>query len=61
MEHHRPLIAWRKSSKSADVNCVEVSATADHVLVRNSRDRNGPVLAFTRAEWSDLLRQIKRP
>lgn len=61
MESRKLLVAWRKSTKSIDGNCVEVSATADHVLVRNSQDPNGPVLAFTREEWNGLLRRIKQP
>jgi hypothetical protein len=32
-------------------DCVEVSFEDETVLVRGSRDRNGPVLTFTRAEW----------
>ena len=49
---------WTKSSHSgSEANCVEVAATADgeHVLVRNTRDRNGGVLDFTPAEWDAFL------
>jgi hypothetical protein len=52
---------WFKSSFSATSNgCVEVAinkavSNADSievaVRVRDSKDRNGPVLMFTRAEW----------
>jgi hypothetical protein len=43
---------WRKSSYSGNggSDCVEVAA-ADHVLVRDTRDRTGPVLRFTPQEW----------
>ena len=39
---------WRKSSYSGDNGgeCVEV-VTAGTVLVRDTADRNGPVLTFT--------------
>jgi hypothetical protein len=39
---------WRKSSYSGDNGgaCVEV-ASADAVLVRDTTDRSGPVVAFT--------------
>lgn len=42
---------WRKSSYSDyGGECVEVAA-ADHVLLRDTRDRTGPVLRFTPQEW----------
>ena len=46
---------WRKSSRSNTGNCVEVRFCEDHVHVRNSRDRNGAVLAFTTGEWHAFL------
>ncbi|WP_432096348.1 DUF397 domain-containing protein [Streptomyces sp. bgisy100] len=39
---------WRKSSYSSDTggNCVEVGTAACAVAVRDSKDPNGPALAF---------------
>jgi hypothetical protein len=42
---------FHKATASHENACVEVGMEADHVHVRNSRDRTGPVLTFTRAEW----------
>ena len=42
---------WFKSSLSASGNCVEVRFTDSGTQVRSSRDPDGPVLSFTRAEW----------
>lgn len=52
---------WRKSSYSnGGTNCVELAETADGaVAVRNSRDPEGPALAFPRAEIGALLAGIK--
>ena len=47
--------AWRKSSHSHVTNCVEVAFTDTGVAVRDSKDRSGPVLNFTYAEWSAFL------
>jgi uncharacterized protein DUF397 len=44
-------VAWRKSTRSVEDNCVEVGFIDGLVGVRNSKDRNGPVLLFTAAEW----------
>jgi len=51
---------WTKSSfsnGSGGNNCVEVraSGTPGWVLMRNSKDPEGGVLAFTREEWTSFL------
>jgi Domain of unknown function (DUF397) len=48
-------IVWRKSTASGGTNCVEVSFGETLVHVRDSKDRGGPVLSFTRPEWMAFL------
>ena len=50
-------MAWRKSSYSADPNgdCVEVAPTVPGVLVRDSKNSTGPVLAFPVVQWRAFL------
>jgi hypothetical protein len=45
---------WIKSSLSfATGDCVEVAALPDGLIgVRDSKDREGPVLRFTPSEWN---------
>lgn len=52
---------WRKSSYSANaVNCVEVATTTDGgALVRDSKDPDGPALAFTPGEWAAFVRGVQ--
>jgi hypothetical protein len=51
---------WRKSSASVgDKECVEAAALGRSVLVRDSRNRPGPSLAFNRSEWRVLLVRIR--
>lgn len=47
--------AWRKSSASGSAGCVEITDTAENVWVRDTKDRSGPVLSFTRHEWTAFL------
>jgi hypothetical protein len=49
--------AWRKSSvsDSGGGQCVEVAFAEEGVLVRHSRNPNGPVLSFTQSEWVAFL------
>ena len=54
-----PLLAWRKSSASGASGCVEVAATADEILVRDSKNRSGAVLRFTSVEWLAFLAGVR--
>ena len=50
---------WRKSTRSGASGCVEV-ATIDRVVgVRDSKDREGPVLVFTDEEWNAFLAGVQ--
>ncbi|MFF0729445.1 DUF397 domain-containing protein [Streptomyces sp. NPDC004134] len=53
---------WRKSSYSGNNggDCVEVAATPTAVPVRDSKDPDGPRLAFSPAAWDDFLAAVKR-
>lgn len=54
---------WRKSSYSANNGyCVEVwpLAAVPAVLVRDSKDPDGPVLEFTAAQWRAFTERVKR-
>jgi hypothetical protein len=54
-------VKWRKSSRS-DSNggaCVEVAETIDRVMVRDSKDVAGPVLAVTWAQWRVFIDSLR--
>lgn len=48
-------ITWRKASASVETDCVEVAFHNAEILVRDSKDRTGTVLAFTRGEWDAFV------
>ena len=52
---------WRTSSYSgSNSNCVEVAAdSAARVLVRDTKDRGGQVLAFSPEEWRRFAQRMK--
>jgi Domain of unknown function (DUF397) len=55
------LTNWRKSTYSSNggATCVEVGK-ADRVLIRDTKDRTGPVLAFSPSAWRRFADQVKR-
>lgn len=46
---------WTKSTFSVESNCVEVMKTDGGFRVRDSKNPNGPELAFTDAEWQAFV------
>lgn len=53
---------WRKSSYSGNggSDCVEVNGRSDRVLVRDTKNRTGPVLEITPGAWRRFANQVKR-
>jgi hypothetical protein len=50
---------WHKSVRSGGSGCVEV-ATFEHLVgVRDSKDRQGPVLVFRFDEWNAFLAGVR--
>jgi len=50
---------WQKASHSATNNCVEVAFVDGQVALRDSKDRQGPVLLFSAAEWDSFLESVR--
>jgi hypothetical protein len=51
---------WRKSSYSAqNGNCLEAADGGRTVAVRDSKDPQGPFLAFTPSAWAKFLASLR--
>ena len=52
---------WRKSSytTSNGGNCVEVAGRESRVLVRDTKDRTGPMLRFAPDSWRRFAERVK--
>lgn len=53
-------VSWRKSRASGAGDCVEVARTGDYVWVRDSKNRDGAALGFTRKEWLAFVDGVLR-
>jgi hypothetical protein len=54
-------LSWRKSTYSGSNGggCVETAAQDDRVIVRDTRDRSGPVLWFGSPTWRRFTDKVK--
>ena len=61
MEGNR-AVTWRKSSYSGNNGgqCVEVGNAAHLIAVRDSKDPEGPRLAFGREAWETFAAKVKK-
>ena len=62
LTHHLNGAVWTKASRSNGTggnNCVEVAFLDAGVAVRDSKDRTGPALMFTPAEWTAFVDSAK--
>jgi hypothetical protein len=52
---------WRKSSYSGQSggNCVEVADHDSRVMVRDTKDSQGPILRFSADEWRRFADRLK--
>ncbi len=52
-------VTWRKSSFSANGNCVEV-AVQDVILIRDSKNPDGGIISVSSSVWQEFIQAIKR-
>lgn len=51
---------WHKSTRSSsNGDCVEARASHDVVQMRDSKDKSGPVLAFSADAWQSFIEDVK--
>ena len=55
MVGHEEEPRWRTSTRSSGGSCVEVAPQRKTILVRDSKDRGGPVLTFDRHVFAAFI------
>lgn len=55
----RGELAWHRSSTCESGACVEVTATQDAVMVRNSAQPDEALVTVCHAEWRAFLAEVK--
>jgi hypothetical protein len=53
-------LSWRVASRCDAGTCVRIAQNGDVVLIGDSKNPDGPVLAYSRAEWRTFAEGIKQ-
>jgi hypothetical protein len=56
----RDALAWRVATRSGAGNCVEVAKASDLIAVRHSRNPDGEIIFYTKAEFEAFLDGAKK-
>ena len=51
--------AWRKSSRCANTECIEIASEQDMILLRDSKSPETPAFRFTREEFRSFVEGAK--
>lgn len=52
-------IAWRRASRCANGECVEVGSRDNLILLRDSKEPAGAVLAYSQEDWIAFVTAVK--
>jgi hypothetical protein len=51
---------WRKARRSANNGaCVELAPAAGQILIRDSKDQDGPIIAYSEYSWRQFVAVAK--
>jgi Domain of unknown function (DUF397) len=54
------LLEWRKARRSmGNGDCVEVAPVRKRILLRDSKDPDGPILEYSRSSWLRFTMKVK--
>lgn len=53
-------ITWHTALSCESGACVEVAANQNTILIRNSRQPDGPLIEYTPEEWHEFVSGIKK-
>jgi len=53
-------LEWRKARRSANNGaCVELAPAAGQILIRDSKDQDGPMIAYSEHSWRQFVAVAK--
>ena len=59
MQDHDFDLVWRQSKACGSSACLQVAESEDAVMVRDSKDQNGPRLSFQLEAWAAFVAEVR--
>ena len=53
-------LSWRVARKCNSGHCVSVAARGDEIFIRSSKHLDGPVITYSRDEWTVVLEGVRQ-
>jgi hypothetical protein len=53
-------LSWRVARKCNGGNCIRVAPSADMIVIGDSKNPDGPLLSYSRAEWAAFVEGIRQ-
>ncbi len=53
-------LTWRTARRCDGGTCVQVAVDKGMVLIRDSKNPNGSVLVYSRADWANFVGAVKK-
>jgi predicted secreted Zn-dependent protease len=53
-------LSWRVARKCNGGHCVRVAAHGDDIVIGSSKQLDGPVIAYSRDEWTAFLEGVRQ-
>jgi hypothetical protein len=60
MPQHMGQLSWRVARACNSGECVRVAAYGDEIVVGSTTQPDGPVIAYSRAEWAAFVQGIRQ-
>jgi uncharacterized protein DUF397 len=58
MDQRHMQLSWHRSTRCSSGGCVEMASTSDAVLIRDSKQTGGEILAFDPQAWKAFVADV---
>jgi hypothetical protein len=53
-------LSWRVARNCNGGNCIRVAPSADMIVIGDSKNPDGPLLSYSRAEWAAFVEGVRQ-
>jgi Domain of unknown function (DUF397) len=53
-------LSWRVAPRCAGGECIQIAASGDKIVIGDSKNPKGPVLAYSHGEWTTFVEAVRQ-